>query len=95
LSRACSRVFRALFARRRLSFARSAVRLVRVSRVLFARVSARRSHTVALFRVSSARFVARAVPSWRAVSRIVNLSRLESLVLIILAIYLIAASVAD
>jgi hypothetical protein len=33
-----------LFARRRLSFACSATRLVRVSRVLFARVSARRSH---------------------------------------------------
>jgi hypothetical protein len=69
LSRACSRVIRALFVRRRLSFARSAVRLVRVSRVSFA--------------------------SWCVVSCIVNLSRLESPVLIILVIYLTAASVAD
>jgi hypothetical protein len=61
LSRACSRVICALFARRRLSFARSTARLVRVSHVLFARVSARRSHTVVLFRASSARSVARVV----------------------------------
>jgi hypothetical protein len=61
LSRACSRVIRALFARRRLSFARSAACLVRVSRVLFAHVSARCSHTVVLFRASSARSVARVV----------------------------------
>jgi hypothetical protein len=61
LSRVCSRVIRALFARRRLSFPHSAARLVHVSCVLFARVSARRSHTVVLFRASSARSVARVV----------------------------------
>jgi hypothetical protein len=61
LSRAYSRVIRALFTCRRLSFARSVARLVRVSRVLFARVSAHRSHTVVLFRASSARYVARVV----------------------------------
>jgi hypothetical protein len=61
LSRAYSCVIRALFTRRRLSFACSAARLVRVSHVLFARVSACRSHTVVLFRASSARYVARVV----------------------------------
>jgi hypothetical protein len=50
-----------LFTRRRLSFARSVVRLVRVSRMLFARVFARRSYTVVLFRASSARYVTRVV----------------------------------
>jgi hypothetical protein len=50
-----------LFARRRLSFARSAARRVRVSRLLFARVSAHRSHTVMLFRASSACYVARVI----------------------------------
>jgi hypothetical protein len=51
-----------------------------------------------LFRVSSACCVARvraSVVCYRAISRIVNSSRLESLVLILLLIYLIAVSVVD